>query len=79
MTTLQHKYVVTTDFTGKNFCGLNIEWDYVNGWVDILMTNYVKNVSKNYNIKHRKVYNMLLMNGQHQHTDKQDNMQPHQI
>ena len=44
--TLQHKYVVTTDFNGKNFCGLDIEWDYVNGWVDISMNNHVKNTLK---------------------------------
>ena len=44
--TLQHKYVVTTDFNGKTFCGLDIEWDYVNGWVDISMNNYVKHTLK---------------------------------
>ena len=28
---LQNKYVITTDYLGKHFCGLDITWDYTNG------------------------------------------------
>ena len=28
---LQEKCIVTTDYKGNNFCGLDIKWDYVNG------------------------------------------------
>ena len=38
---LQEKYIVTTDFSGTNFCGLDIIWDYTNGWVDISMNKFV--------------------------------------
>ena len=37
---LQDKYVITTDFTGKKFCGLNIHLDYSKGRVDISMGNH---------------------------------------
>ena len=43
---LQQKYIVTTDFTGRNFCGLDITWDYVNGWVDIAMKGFVQKTLK---------------------------------
>ena len=38
---LKNKYDITVDFTGKNFCGLHLDWNYTNGWVDISMPNYV--------------------------------------
>ena len=41
---LEDKYIVTTDFSGTYFCGLDLQWDYVSGWVDISMLiffNYV--------------------------------------
>ena len=43
---LQSKYIITMDYSGKKFCGLDITWDYTNGWVDIAMTNYVKKTLK---------------------------------
>ena len=39
---LKAKYQITIDKQGKNFCGLNLNWDYSNGWVDISMKGYVK-------------------------------------
>ena len=38
---LQEKYIVTTDFSGKNFYGLDITWNYTNGYVDITMDKFV--------------------------------------
>ena len=38
---LQEKYIVTTDFTGQFFCGLDIIWNYTDEWVDIFMNNFV--------------------------------------
>ena len=43
---LQEKYIVTTDFTGKNFCGLDIVWNYTHGYVDISMNNFVEKTLK---------------------------------
>ena len=31
-----------TDFKGIDFCGLDNEWDYFNGWVDISMNYFLK-------------------------------------
>ena len=35
-------YKLTIDWTGTNYCGLKIDWDYNNGWVDISMPKYVQ-------------------------------------
>ena len=43
---LQQKYIMTTDFTGKKFCDLDITWYYVNGWVDIAMNSFVQKTLK---------------------------------
>ena len=43
---LQEKYIVTTDFTGKNFCGLDITWNYANGYVNIAMNKFVQKTLK---------------------------------
>ena len=39
---LQEKYIVTTDFSGKNFCGLDIHWNNSHGWLDISMNGFVQ-------------------------------------
>ena len=39
---LQAKYDITVDMKGENFCGLNIQWDYKQKYVDISMKDYVK-------------------------------------
>ena len=38
---LKDAYTVTVDNTGGNFCGLHLEWNYTEGYVDISMPNYV--------------------------------------
>ena len=43
---LQDKYIIAKDFSGKIFCGLDITWDYVNGWVNISMKNYINKTLK---------------------------------
>ena len=42
MAALQTAYEITIDPTGKNFCGLTLQWDYAQGHVDISMPEYVK-------------------------------------
>ena len=40
-------YKYTTDWDGKNYCGLTFEWDYKNGYVDVSIPGYVqKNTEK---------------------------------
>ena len=41
ITALQHSYDITTDWEGKHYCGLALEWDYEKGHVDISMPEYV--------------------------------------
>ena len=35
------EYVITTDWEGKTFCGLNLKWDYENRTLDVSMDGYV--------------------------------------
>ena len=35
-------FTVSTDWAGKNYCGLTFDWNYEKGYVDISMPNYVK-------------------------------------
>ena len=41
LTSLKKHYTVSTDWEGKNFCGLALKWDYVRQTVDISMPTYV--------------------------------------
>ena len=38
---LRAAYTITVDKEGANFCGLHLDWDYKNKWVDISMPGYV--------------------------------------
>ena len=47
--TLKTKYTVTTDWSGSNYCGLTIQWDYRNRHVDISMPGYIPKLLKKLN------------------------------
>jgi hypothetical protein len=34
-------YTTTKDWTGTVYCGISLEWDYANHWVDLSMPGYV--------------------------------------
>ena len=38
--TLQKDYKITEDWEGTNYCGIDINWNYEEGWVDTDMTGY---------------------------------------
>ena len=38
---LKKKYTVTMDWNGSTYCGLTINWNYQQGYVDISMPNYI--------------------------------------
>ena len=40
--TLGMHYKYSTDWSGKNFCGLTLHWNYPQGYIDISMPNYVQ-------------------------------------
>ena len=39
---LQQVYDVTTDYTGQNYCGLSLAWNYQAGHVDVSMPKFVE-------------------------------------
>jgi hypothetical protein len=40
-TTLERDYTVTMDWDGSFFCGINIDWNYPAGTVNLNMPNYI--------------------------------------
>ena len=38
---LQRKYKVTSDWSGSSYCGMKLEWNYTDHYVDVSMPNYV--------------------------------------
>ena len=41
LTSLQKHYKITTDWTGTNYLGFTIDWNYKAGWVEISMPGYI--------------------------------------
>ena len=44
LSSLQNHYTVTTDWHGRNFCGLTINWNYDKQYVDISMPKYINHL-----------------------------------
>ena len=38
---LKSKYEITQDWSGENFCGLKLKWNYDKGYMDMSMPQYV--------------------------------------
>ena len=55
---LKDKYEITTDLSGKNFCGLTLNWNYSHGYVDVSMPNFVKKTLEklNFTLTTKKQY-----------------------
>ena len=51
MKALKNKYDITVDKKGTNFCGLNLNWNYTHGYVDISMKDYVEKTLHKLNYK----------------------------
>lgn len=49
--TLRKYYVVLVDWTGLQYCGLTLAWDYDQGIVDVLMLGYVQKAIEKYQYK----------------------------
>ena len=41
LTVLRENYTISTDLTGRNYCGLTIALHYEHGYVDIVMPGYI--------------------------------------
>ena len=44
ISTLSKYYKISTDYSGTNYCGLTMEWNYSAGYVDVSMPGYVQKV-----------------------------------
>ena len=57
---IKEKYELTEDWSGNLYCGIKLHWDYNACTVDISMPGYIKNSSKNTNIKCPPNHNISL-------------------
>ncbi len=46
---IESPYKLTKDWTGNLYCGISLNWDYINQTVDISMPGYTKNKLQEYN------------------------------
>jgi hypothetical protein len=46
---MKSTYKLTMDWTGNLYCGISLDWDYVNQTVDISMPGYIKKKLQEYN------------------------------
>ena len=44
LSSLKQNYKYTTDWEGKNFCGLTFDWNYKQGHVDVSMPTYIDKI-----------------------------------
>ena len=51
---LREKYKCTTDWDGKNYCGLTLDWHYDDGYVDVSMPGYVRDSLQRLGYKPKK-------------------------
>jgi hypothetical protein len=53
---IKSTYTLTKDWTGNLYCGINLDWDYDNRTVDILMPGYIKKKLQEYNhVRSKKI------------------------
>ena len=45
---LDKHYDITVDWTGRNYCGLTLDWHYKDGYVDVSMPGYVDQALQNF-------------------------------
>jgi hypothetical protein len=42
MASIKKNYDISSNWTGSAYCGLKLDWDYINGTVDLSMPRYIK-------------------------------------
>ena len=45
---LRQHYEITTDWKGKNYCGLTFHWNYIEQYVDVSMPGYIEKIKHKY-------------------------------
>jgi hypothetical protein len=45
---LQSNYTLTKDWTGNLYCGISLQWDYINRTVNISMPGYIRKKLQEY-------------------------------
>jgi hypothetical protein len=42
MASIKKNYDISSDWTGGAYCGLKLDWEYINGTVDLSIPGYIK-------------------------------------
>jgi hypothetical protein len=48
MASIKKNYDISSDWTGSDYCGLKLDWDYIKGTVDLPMPVYIKSALHKY-------------------------------
>ncbi len=48
ISSIKSNYELTVDWTGNLYCGISLDWNYVNRWVDISMPGHIKKKLQEY-------------------------------
>jgi hypothetical protein len=51
-TAIKQNYTIVEDWKGTLYCGITLDWNYKEQWVDISMTRYIQKVLQR--LKHSK-------------------------
>ena len=62
---VKSNYEVKVDWKGKLYCGLTLDWNYRQGYVDVSMPNTVPRALQRFGHVHPSIHNMLHTNGLH--------------
>ena len=85
ISSLKRSYDVSEDWSGKNFCGLTLEWNYTQQYVDISMPSYITKLLTKFQHKlHRPQFSpheaapyVPMKKGQRQYADQPDTTSYH--
>ena len=76
---LRQYYKITIDWNGRNYCGLQLDWNYKDRHVDISMPGYIDNLLQKLKINVHHGQLMHHTNGANQLTGNHHNITYHKI
>ena len=72
---LSTHYDISVDWEEKNYCGLTLDWNYTQGYVDVLMPNYVPDALEKINILNQQESNTHRTYGTSRFMENGNNLQ----
>ena len=76
---IKKDYTIAEDWEGKLYCGVSVEWNYKEKWVDISVRRYIKRHWQDSNTKHHKKRNTNLSDVPPRNMERQHKNRSHQM